>query len=348
MNNFARRLVALTAALTISVSATAFADTDTDIAAAETEVELSFTDMPNDWRTTAIVNAVKNGLISGMGDGTVAPDANITRAQMAAIIVRALGATEEADLSKFNDVSADKWYYTELSKAVYMQAFSGDDNNMMNPESNITFQECFTVLSRVFGLDIRNTEASVESLAAYTDGAEVADWAKIYYGSMVSNGYWTGGEKKLLTPKAYITRGEFAVVMDNLVKTYISESGEVGELPAGNVVVRGSGVVLDGKVIEGDLIVGDGVEAGKISLNDINITGRLVFRGCAAPGLVEYELEDGTIGEKLSYTINGCSPTGSAFDIQLIAPYISVSVGGMEYKALHCAKNSRIYLGDIG
>lgn len=335
MNKSLKKLVAcfIGSAMAVSMSVGAFAE--------------SFTDMPDDWRTTAIENAVANGLISGMGDGTVAPDANITRAQMAAIIVRALGAETAADISMFADISKDAWYYNELAKAVYMNAFSGDGENM-NPENNITFQECFTVLSRVFGLYYRTTEAeAAAALAEYSDGSDVASWAVRYYGSVVKNGYWTGGEEKLLRPAAYITRGEFAVVMDNLVKTYISEPGTISELPAGNVLVRCSDVVLDGVSVKGDLIVGDGVEANKITISNVNVTGRLVYRGCATPGLVEYEEEDGTTATKMSFTDIGGSPTGDVFDLQLIAPYIYINLGGLNYQHAYLGKDTCVYLGNV-
>lgn len=305
-----------------------------------------FTDMPNDWRTTAIENAVKNGLISGMGDGTVAPDAPITRAQMAAIIVRALGATKEADLSAFADVSENEWYYKELAKAVYMNAFSGDGQNM-NPNNNITFQECFVVLSRVFGLYYRATEEEAKAaVAGYADAADIAPWAVRYYGSVVKNGYWDGGEKKLLTPTAYITRGEFAVVMDRLVTTYISE-GTYTEVPEGNVVVRGQDVVLDGAKVAGDLLIADGVEPNKVTLKDINVSGRLVVRGCATPGMVEYLTKDGTTATKMSYTDVGVAPTGEAFDIQVIAPYVYVNLSAMKYTKVYTEKDTCVNLGNV-
>ncbi len=335
MNKSLKKLAAVLAGTVMIFSAYA-------VASAE-----SFSDMPDDWRTSAIENAVANGLISGMGDGTVAPDANITRAQMAAIIVRALGAQTAADISMFNDVSSDAWYYNELAKAVYMNAFSGDGQNM-NPENNITFQECFTVLSRVFGLYYRTTEdEAAAAIAKYSDGGEVASWAVRYYGSVVKNGYWTGGEKKLLTPTAYITRGEFAVVMDNLVKTYISEPGTVGELPEGNVVVRCSDVVFDGVTVDGDLIVGDGVEANKITINDVKVSGRLVYRGCATPGLVEYTQKDGSTATKMSYTEIGNAPTGEVYDLQVIAPYIYVNLGGLKYQKAYTEKDTCVYLGNV-
>lgn len=332
MNKLVKKMVAsvVGAAMAVSMSAGVLAQ--------------SFTDMPNDWRTTAIENAVKNGLISGMGDGTVAPDANITRAQMATIIVQALGASETADISGFKDVSADAWYYPWLSKAVYMGAFAGDGQNL-NPGNSITFQECFTVLSKVFGLCYRTSlQEAQAAINIYPDGADVADWAKLYYGSLLKNGYWTGGEKKLLTPTAYITRGEFAVVMDNLVKTYISEPGEVSELPEGNVVVRSSDVVLNGVKVNGDLIIGDGVAANKLDLKDITVSGRLVYRGCATKGEVEVSAEDGTTKKKLSYTEVGNSPAGTVDDIQLIAPYIWIDLANLKYNRGYTVDNTCVNL----
>lgn len=337
MNSFVKKVAAVCAmvAVSLSVSVTAFADT--------------FSDMPNDWRTGAIENAVKNGLLSGMGDGTISPDTAVTRAQMAAIIVRALGAGESADISSFTDVSEDKWYYNEFAKAVYMNAFSGDTDNRLNPDSPITFQECFTVLSRVFGLCNRITEEETEKyLSSYPDGSEVAEWARNYYASVLKGEYWNGGTSKLLRPKEYIKRGEFAVVMDNLIKTYITEPGEYKELPEGNVLVKCDGVVLDGLNFNSDVIIADAVSPDGVSLKDVVLYKRLVIRGCASPGEVEYELEDGNTATQISYTKNAFSLSGAVYDIQVLAPYISINISDVRFGSLHIAKDSQIHFGTIG
>lgn len=335
MNSFIKKIVS------VGISAVVAVSLSTGVFAAEYE------DMPNDWRTTAIENAVKNGLIYGTSDTTISPDASITRAQMAAIIVRALGATKEADISMFDDVDSGKWYYHELAKAVYMQAFSGSGDNKMNPDGNITFEECFTVLSRVFGLQIKvDDETAKEVLALFPDGEEVSAWAVRYYGAIVSRGYWTGGESGKLTPKAYITRGEFAVVMDNLISVYISDPADVPEITKGNVLVRCDGAKLDGLELEGDLIIGDAVSPNKISLKDINIKGRLVFRGCALENVVEEDKEEISVSDSLEETIS-CEPTGYAEHIQLLAPYVYCNVGNIGYTSLYGVKYAKVFMGTI-
>ena len=51
----------------------------------------TFPDMPNDWSTQALQNAVENGLLSGSG-GKILPNEYLTRAQLATIICHAFNA----------------------------------------------------------------------------------------------------------------------------------------------------------------------------------------------------------------------------------------------------------------
>ena len=49
------------------------------------------------WATEALNAAVKNQILYGREDGNLDPEANLTRAEMAAIIVRAFGANIKTD-----------------------------------------------------------------------------------------------------------------------------------------------------------------------------------------------------------------------------------------------------------
>ncbi|NCB52815.1 MAG: S-layer homology domain-containing protein, partial [Clostridia bacterium] len=101
----------------------------------------TFSDMPDNWSTKALENAVANGLLTG-SDGKIKPDDSLTRAEMAVIINRAFGTTSMASLSGYSDVPAGSWYYNDMAKAVKMGIFIGD-NGKLNPVGNITRQEVF-------------------------------------------------------------------------------------------------------------------------------------------------------------------------------------------------------------
>lgn len=322
-------------------------------------VSANFSDMPQDeGLKTAIENAVSNGILSGYEDGTVRPDSNITRAEMASIITRACGALKEADISEFSDVAPDSWYYSAFSKAYAMGAFSGDDQKLMHPQNNITFQECFTILSQVFDLlpsytVIRDgstdfpentvfTSANsrlydVSVLGNYQDGTDVADWAKVFVSGVVANGGWNG-ENGLLTPNAYITRGQFAVVMNNIIKNYIDTPGTYTEFPQGNTMIRCNDVILDQLKTDNDIFISDSVEQGGIVLNNIS-ANRLVVRGCATP------IDES--GERVNEDF-GIVISGNFEAIRIIRPYISADLSGSVYNGLYTAKDTSIFLGTFG
>lgn len=98
-----------------------------------------FYDMPSDWSTQALTNAVDNGLLKGyqVDDKTyIYGKKPVTRSEMAAVITRAFGATVKADITGTKDVPANKWFADEMAKAVMMKAFSMD--TQMRPNDNIT------------------------------------------------------------------------------------------------------------------------------------------------------------------------------------------------------------------
>ncbi len=68
------------------------------VAAAEASKGSSnFTDTADHWAAGFIAQGVALGYINGMGDGTFAPDANVTYAQTVKMLVAALGYTQEAE-----------------------------------------------------------------------------------------------------------------------------------------------------------------------------------------------------------------------------------------------------------
>src|SRR6056297_1405265 len=232
---------------------------------------LEFRDMPDDWSTQALQNAVNNGLLNG-ADGKIMPKENLKRAQMAAVINRAFGAQVKGDISNFNDVPNEAWFFDEMEKAVHMGTFQGS-NNKLNPTDPITRQEAFIVIARA--LKLKNTE---KELTGYNDLDQISSWAKEEVQSLIQNGYVKGSNGKI-NPKGNITRAEFAQLMDNIIKHYIKEEGQYTEIPEGNIMINVPGVTLKDVTVTGDLIIGDGVGEGNVTLENVEITGKMIVRG---------------------------------------------------------------------
>lgn len=232
----------------------------------------AFPDMPNDWSTNALQEAVNNGLLTGGSDGNLRPNDNLTRAELAATINRAFGASVEADISGFPDVPSGQWYTPELAKAVQMGTFEGSDGYLY-PDQAITREEAFVVVARALHL-----EESTSPETTFSDAASISPWATEEVYAMINTGCLSGANGRL-KPKDNITRAEFAVVMHNMIKGYITSAGVVTQVPAGNVMINTPGVILKNVTVQGDLIIGDGVGAGEVTLDNVTVTGRTVIRG---------------------------------------------------------------------
>lgn len=269
MKSLKKTAAAIITVLSVAVSATAFAD---------------FTDMPSGKMGIAITNAVSNGLLTGYDDGTVKPNEPITRAQMSAIIVRAFGVNKN-EKSGFGDVSDSAWYKDAVEKAVYMGAFKGDENGNFNPENNITFQETYTVLARVFQFNSRTSnsgavvmKAKDDCLDGFADKDSVAGWALDYTKAVVDKGGYTGIDG-LLKPTESISRGEFAMIMDELVSLYIDKPGTYTDgFGDATVVVRSGDVVIDGLNTTKNLILSYGVET-KTEVKNSRVDGCIAIYG---------------------------------------------------------------------
>lgn len=231
-----------------------------------------YTDMPTGWSREAMEAAVDNGLLKG-SSGLLNPTGNLTRAEMAAVVVRAFGSCDAADMTEFTDVSRDAWYFTEAAQAVQMGVLTGE-GTILAPERDITRQEAFTVLARALRLE----NGSVSDLAQFTDASSVSNWAVGPVSAMVKAGYVNGNNGRL-NPTSPISREEFAQLMHNIFALYITENGEVTQIPKGNILVSVPDVTLKGAEVTGDLIIGDGVGEGDVTLDHVKITGRLVVRG---------------------------------------------------------------------
>ncbi len=103
-----------------------------------------FTDVTADaWYYGAVNAAASAGLVSGTGDNLFAPNALITREQMAVMVTKALGnkapAVNGTELNAFSDKSAvSSWAVTGMEEAVKADIVSGMTADTLAPLDNAT------------------------------------------------------------------------------------------------------------------------------------------------------------------------------------------------------------------
>lgn len=228
------------------------------------------------WYADAVSAAVDNGLLYGKSSTIIDPNGDMTRAEMAAIINRSFGCYKQADISQYKDVAKSKWYYNDVALAVQMGTYNGRSNTAMAPDAPITRQEAMTVVARALELDYDSY--SKTELAQFSDAGKISTWALPYVRAMVGADY-IHGRGKILAPQDNITRAEFAQIFANIIGTYIVSKGSYDKDMKGNVLIRTNDVELKNMTVDGDLIIGCGAADGKITLDNVTVTGRLLVWG---------------------------------------------------------------------
>ena len=228
------------------------------------------------WYAEAVSAAVDNGLLYGKSSTIIDPNGDMTRAEMAAIINRSFGCYKAADISQYKDVSKSKWYYKDVALAVQMGTYNGRSSSAMAPDAPISRQEAMTVVARALELDYDSY--SKTDLSAFSDRGKISDWALPYVRAMVGADY-IHGRGKILAPQDNITRAEFAQIFANIISSYITVKGTYDKDIKGSVLIRTDEVTLQNMTVDGDLIIGCGAADGKIVLDNVKVTGRLLVWG---------------------------------------------------------------------
>ena len=228
------------------------------------------------WYAEAVSAAVDNGLLYGKSNTIIDPNGDMTRAEMAAIINRSFGCYKATDISQYKDVSKSKWYYKDVALAVQMGTYNGRSSSAMAPDAPISRQEAMTVVARALELDYDSY--SKTDLSAFSDRGKISDWALPYVRAMVDADY-IHGRGKVLAPLDNITRAEFAQIFHNIIGTYIVSKGTYDKDIKGSVLIRSDEVTLKDMTVDGDLIIGCGAADGKIVLDNVQVTGRLLVWG---------------------------------------------------------------------
>ncbi|MGN7760880.1 S-layer homology domain-containing protein [Paenibacillus sp. 22594] len=114
---------------------------------------LTFTDTATigAWAQSAIAQAVQAGIITGYEDGGFRPNAEITRAEMAVILAKALGvSTEGKTTSSFSDdKDIPAWAKSSVDFVKQAGIAQGKGENAFAPQDSATRAEAVTVLLKL-------------------------------------------------------------------------------------------------------------------------------------------------------------------------------------------------------
>ena len=149
--------------------------------------------------------------IIGYEDGTVKPNAGITRAEVATIFFRLLtdGARERfwSESNAYSDVAAGSWYNIAVSTLSNMGILGGYEDGTFRPNASITRAEFAKIAVSFFDW------ADIEAVNSFVDVRDSA-WYANYVAVAAEIGLIEGYGGNVFRPDATITRAEACTIIN--------------------------------------------------------------------------------------------------------------------------------------
>ncbi|MEL6471748.1 MAG: S-layer homology domain-containing protein [Cyanobacteria bacterium J06623_4] len=191
-----------------------------------------FSDIARHWARESIVALAKRSLISGYPNGTFRPSAVVSRAEYAALMMRAFPDLEAKQPAvAFEDVLPEYWAYEAIDWATSRGLFSGDENGRFLPKQSISRAQAIVVLVAALSAD-QMSEAVSEPEAAtaaqqlttqingtFVDAEDIPNYARDAVGSAIAQNVLVSlPEPRRFEPQRAMTRGDVAALLGQALR----------------------------------------------------------------------------------------------------------------------------------
>lgn len=163
----------------------------------------------NAWYYNSVRFVSESSLMNGVTATQFAPDANLSRAQLAQILYNKEGTPAVSGGSPFTDVTAGTWYTNAVAWASAEGIVGGYGDGRFGPNDNITREQLAVMLWRY----AEEPAASVG--LTFSDASQISSFARPAICWAVENGILNGKGGNILDPKGFATRAEVAQMLKN-------------------------------------------------------------------------------------------------------------------------------------
>lgn len=184
----------------------------------------SFSDIKGHWAQADIELLAAKMVISGKNENSYEPYSNITRAEFAALLVRALGL-EEGVLKpgQFKDIDSKAWYAGSIAAATNENIIKGYDGNLFKPDNNISREEMAAMIARAARVAGKaktiTTSEQEQQLAKFKDQAKISSWAARDVALAVRTGIIQGMPGEEFAPQSNADRAQSAAILKRFLSS---------------------------------------------------------------------------------------------------------------------------------
>ena len=189
---------------TITELATSYSG-NVQIAGVEAKASLSILLFTNDFG-----EGYHRKYIAGYPDQTFRPQRNVTRAEVAAMLVRITGGEVKTEAGEFPDVSSSHWAYGHINTAQEQKLMGGYADGTFRPDQPITRAELSVVIARFMKLSERRP---IQQHFGDVSQHWAVNAIEELHGLHVVNGY----AGNLFKPDEKISRAETVTMINHLL-----------------------------------------------------------------------------------------------------------------------------------
>lgn len=303
------------------------------------------------------------GIVSGYKDGTYKPEKVVTRAEMAALIINALGLPVSGTAqTRFSDVPATHWASGFINYAASMNIISGYPDGTFKPDKTVSYDEALTMVINAIGYN--------------ADSVGSGSWPGAYINRAFTLGLLDTSKS---TGSAGANRGDIACILFDALNIPLGATNKVGEFVAdaagkNTFAKRNNADDFTPKSgVKGDKFIVEGTEASLINLKpyvgayatatakdgkiiSLNVLSTFVEGKIASGKLAGYTLDFNPAGYQVEQFNNGKIgaakvnvTTGATlkFAVDINGNYITKIHSEIVWTSANVAKLTAAQVGDI-
>lgn len=168
------------------------------------------------WAYTVVSSLAAKQIVAGTADGSFEPNREVTRAEFAAMLARAL-KLEPRNTTSFTDVSPDAWYADAVMAGYEAGILTGSDKGLFKPHEKITRQEMAVMVIRAYEMRQGSAAPAAQGLGIYKDEELISPWALPAVQAAYNLGLIKGQGQLYLAPRSMLSRAEAAQIVERLL-----------------------------------------------------------------------------------------------------------------------------------
>lgn len=166
-------------------------------------------------------NAIKKlasvGVIEGTSQTEFAPDDAISRAELAALVLRVTDKLDPNADGRFTDVKKTHWYFGTAGSAKHEGIVNGYEDNTFRADLVITRDQILAISARVLKNEMRYiTPENPDEYLTYADNASIPAWAKNDIALATMADLVVKSTDNKINSSSDMTRGDAAIIIMRL------------------------------------------------------------------------------------------------------------------------------------